>query len=597
MVKKLQSIDYTSRDYSSIRRDLENFARRYYPNTYQDFNEASFGSLMIDTVAYIGDILSFYLDYQANESFLDSAIEYNNVIRLARQFGFKLNTSPSSFGALTCYISVPANSTATGPDLDYTPVLKGGSQFKSTGGGMYTLLDDVDFKKENNQMVVGEVDGTTNLPSTYVIRGIGRAISGRVGREQINIGAFQRFLRVPIAQSRINNIISVKDTEGNVYYEVDNLSQNIIFKALRNTSATRATVPNILKAVPVVRRFVTEYDGASTYLQFGYGSGTELISDAINDPANIILDLSGRDYITDTGFDPTKLISTDKFGVAPADTKLTITYRYNTVDDVNAAVNTIVSVTSPKFKFESQGELSPTQRITVVNSLEVANEEPFVGDISLPSAEEIKQRVFSHFSTQHRAVTPQDYKSVTYAMPAKFGAIKRANVVRDFDAFKRNVNLYVISQNSSGKLTVPNNTLKINLKSWLSQYKMVNDTIDILDATIVNYKINYEVLIDLNANRFTVLSNATAALKKYASQVPDIGEPIRITDIYKTLQGVAGVVDVIDVLVQEKSGPAYSSSNYDFKAALSADGREILGEPNIIFELKFPNVDIKGSIK
>ena len=177
MAKKLQPIDYTSRDFDSIRRDLENYAKRYYSDTFKDFNESSFGSLMLDTVSYIGDILSFYLDYQTNESFLETSIEYNNVIRLARQMGFKLNTSPSSYGVLTFYVQVPSDSSTAGPDLTYAPVLRAGSVFSSTGGGLYTLIEDVDFSVLTNQVVVGTVDSSTGNPVDFVIRAQGRCRS------------------------------------------------------------------------------------------------------------------------------------------------------------------------------------------------------------------------------------------------------------------------------------------------------------------------------------------------------------------------------------------------------------------------------------
>ena len=227
MPKKLQPINYTSRDFDSIRRDLEDYAKRYYPNTFKDFNEASFGSLMLDTVAYIGDILSFYLDYQTNESFLETAVEYENVVRLARQMGFRLNTNPSSFGMLTFYVQIPAST--TGPNLAYAPVLKAGSSFSSTGGGIYTLLEDVDFAKTGNQIVAGQINSATGSPSTFVIRAIGRAVSGRVLIKEVEIGEFQRFTRVPLETSNVAEVISVVDLEGHEYYEVDNLSQNVIY--------------------------------------------------------------------------------------------------------------------------------------------------------------------------------------------------------------------------------------------------------------------------------------------------------------------------------------------------------------------------------
>ena len=597
MPKKLQPINYTSRDFDSIRRDLEDYAKRYYPNTFKDFNEASFGSLMLDTVAYIGDILSFYLDYQTNESFLETAVEYENVVRLARQMGFRLNTNPSSFGILTFYIQIPA--LTSGPNLAYAPVLKAGSVFSSTGGGLYTLLEDVDFARSGNQIVAGQINTATGSPSTFVIRALGRAVSGRVVVKEVEIGEFQRFTRVQLETSNVAEVISVVDSEGHEYYEVDNLSQNIIYKAIRNTNtSTNGTVGNILKATPVARRFTVERNNDETYLQFGYGSDSELLSNSVVDPTDVIMDLSGRTYITDRDFDPTNLISSDKFGIAPSNTTLIINYRVNTLQDVNAAVGTITRADTPIFRFSDQGALSVGLRSTARNSLEVTNEEQFVGDITLPNSDEIKQRVFGYYATQNRAVTIQDYQAIAYGMPNKFGSIKRVAAIRDFDDLRRNINLYVLSENTSGKFTTANATLKNNLKNWLLQYKMINDTVDILDAVVANFGINYVITLDLDANRYTAINKANAAIAAHLRKnIYDIGEEIIITDFYKILQKVEGVIDVVDLEIVGKSGSGYSNLDYDFDGALAANGRRILAEKNVAFELKFPNIDIKGSIQ
>ena len=597
--KKLQPIDYTSRDFESIRRDLENYAKRYYPDTYKDFNEASFGSLMLDTVAYVGDILSFYLDYQANESFLDTAIEYNNVVRLARQMGFKLNTAPSSHGVLTLYIEVPSDAVNMGPDLDYAPRLAMGSTFSSIGGGQYTLVEDVDFAQTSNQVVLGKVNSSTGAITSYIIRSQARAVSGRTSFQEVTVGNFQRFLKVNLETSNVAEVLSVTDSEGHVYYEVDNLSQNIIYKAIPNSnSSTSNTVKNLLKAVPVARRFILERIAGKAFIQFGYGSDSELLSESVVDPSNLVLQLPGRNYINDMNFDPTKLISTDKFGIAPANTTLRIGYRSNTTQDVNTAVGTIITVNRPIFRFTNQGALLQSKRNAVIESLEVSNDEPFVGDISLPTSDEIKQRVQGYFATQNRAVTAQDYQTICYAMPDKFGAIKRAAVLRDFDELKRNLNIYVVSQNASGKLTAANVTIKNNLRNWILQYKMINDTVDILDAAIVNFGIKYSLAIDLSANRYTVLSKATAALREFLFRNQyDVGESITIAEFYKVLQKVDGVVDVYDIGITGRVGAMYARVSYDFNKNLSADGRYILADPNVIFELKFPNIDIEGSIR
>ena len=598
MPKKLQPIDYTSRDFDSIRRDLENYAKRYYPDTYKDFNKASFGSLMLDTVSYVGDILSFYLDYQANESFLETAVEYNNVVKLARQMGFRLDRSPSSYGILTFYIEVPAAAASVGPDLSYAPVLQQGSTFSSLGGGSYTLLDDINFATLTNQVVPKDIDNTTNAPLNYVIRAQGRAVSGLTSYREVEIGAFQKFLKVDLNSNNVAQVLSVRDTEGHEYVEVDNLSQNVIYKAIVNTNtSTNGAVPSIMKAVPVARRFTVEPGALTTHLQFGYGSDSELLSDSVVDPTNLVLDLNGRTYVTDVDFDPTKLISTDKFGIAPSDTTLSIAYRVNTTADVNAGVGTITTVASPKIRFANQGALSSVTRARVQSSLEVTNDEAFTGDVSLPNSEEIKQRVWGFYAAQNRAVTIQDYQAICYGMPGKFGAVKRAAVVRDFDELRRNINVYVISEDTSKKLVVANQTLKNNLKTWLLQYKIVNDTVDILDATIANFGINYVAAIDMNADRFTVLGKANDALTKYLNNNQyDIGESILITDFYKVLQKVPGIIDVVDLEIVERVGASYSNLDYNFLKNLTPDGRRIAADANVVFELKFPNVDIKGSI-
>ena len=440
---------------------------------------------------------------------------------------------------------------------------------------------------------------TSGTPTSYIIRSFGRAVSGRTNFQEVKVGNFQRFLRVRLDSSNVAEILSVTDTESHEYFEVDHLSQNIIYKGIRNVNnSTNNTVKSVLKAVPVARRFVLEREGDQAFLQFGYGSDSELLSESVLDPSNLVLKLNGRNYTTDTGFDPTKLISTDKFGIAPANTTLRIGYRVNTVSDVNAASNTVVTVQRPVFRFKNQGSLSQATRSTVMGSLELTNEEPFVGDVQLPSSDDIKQRVFGYFATQNRAVTAADYQAICYGMPGQYGAIKRAACMKDTDALKRNLNLYVVSEDASGKLATANRTLKNNLKTWISQYRMVNDTVDILDAAIVNFGLKYTISIDMNSNRFTVMSRANTALTNHLERNSyDIGEGIHLSEFYRILQKVEGVVSVINVEAVSQVGASYSQVSYDFKKNLSSDGLFVQASKNMIFELKFPNVDIKGSIK
>jgi len=594
--KQLKIINYAGRDFNSIRNNLIDYVKRYYPDSFKDFNSAGFGSLVLDTVAYVGDVLSFYADYQLNESFLDTANEYDNVVKIARQLGYKYADSFSSVGEAQFFVSVPA-STAGAPDEDYIPTLQANSTFTTTGGQNFTLVEDVNFADPNNPVIVNKINSSTGAPSEFAIKATGKVISGRVERQTETIGDFVKFRKVPLNSAKPVEILNVFDSEGHRYFQVDHLAQEIVFKAIRNNNTDKNIVPSILKAIPVTRRFTLEKDRTEAYLQFGYGSESELTNESVVDPSKIVLQLHGRDYITQQNFDPTNLTETDKFGVGPSNTIITILYRVNESTDVNAAANTLTQVAFPLLKFNSPQSLNSTLLSRVRSSLEVTNEDPIVGDVQVPTTAELKQRVYSHFSTQNRAVTIQDYKAISYAMPPSFGAIHRCSVERDFDSFKRNLNMYVISKNKLGFLTATNKTIKENLKTWLSNYKMINDTIDIRDAHVVNFGINFAIVADLEENRFNVLNLATQRLRNFfANQQYDISEPLYVVDIYKELQRVPGVIDVIDVQILHKQGGLYSNTDFDFNDRLSVDGRYLNGEVNTIFELKYPNDDIQGSV-
>tara|TARA_R110000824_G_scaffold12890_7_gene56227 strand:+ start:3251 stop:5056 length:1806 start_codon:yes stop_codon:yes gene_type:complete len=594
--KKITAVNYTSRDYDSIKTSLVSYAKRYYADSFQDFNEASFGALVLDSVSYIGDMLSFYLDYQVNESFLDTAIEYDNVVRIARQLGWKYTEASTSTGKAQFYVTVPADSSGA-PDSSYYPTLRAGSQFTSIDGALFSLTEDVYFGATGNEVIITTVNASTNVPTHFAVKAEGTVISGRVELETHTIGEFKKFMQVALALPNISQILSVFDSEGHEYYEVNHLSQELIYKSLRNNNADKSSVPSILKAVPATRRFVLETTPTTAILQFGYGNDNELTNQSVLDPSTITLQLYGRDYSSAPEFDPTNLTSTDKFGIAPSNTTLTIQYRVNDPGATNIAANSLTSPTTPIIEFENGGSLNGFKRVAVLSSLEVNNEKAIVGTVSLPSTDEIKQRVFSYYATQNRAVTAEDYQAITYAMPPSYGAIKRCSLQRDFDSFKRNLNLYVISEDSNGWLTATNNTIKNNLKTWLGQYKVINDTIDILNAYVVNFGIEFIIVADYSQNKYSALSDANARLRNYFANLNyDIGESLFITDIYKELQKVPNVVDVIDVKIVPKVGGIYSAANFDFEDHLSNDGRYITCDRTAVFEIKYPNTDIQGSI-
>ena len=594
---KKVAINYTNRDFNSIKNDLVNYARKYYPDTYKDFSEAGFGSLMMDTVAYVGDMLSFYADYQANESFLETAIEYDNVVKHARQLGYKLNKSPSSYGTVSLYIIVPATAAGT-PNNAYKPVIQRGTTFSSENNTQFMLTEDIDFSDAKNNVVVASVDSTTGLPLSYAIQSYGQVVSGRTVEETISVGNYERFLRLRLGGSDIAEVISVEDSEGNEYFEVENLSQNVIYRAITNAnSEDREDTPSLIKPRYVSRRFVVEKSRNITTLQFGTGDESSDKSSAISEPSTVVMFAYGKDYVTDTAIDPTRLVDSNKFGVAPSNTTLRIRFRVNSSLGNNLSAGALNSVRTVKFSFENENDLSPSLARDVIGSLEANNDSPIVGSVALPTSQELKIRSQGMFATQHRAVTREDYMNMDYAMPDRFGMVKRVNVIQDNRSFKRNLNLYIVSEDNAGKLVQSNQSLKSNLKTWLNKNKMISDSIDILDAKIVNFGIQFEAIGEVNQDNIDLLSDAVTALGNKFDKYYDISENIYISDIYSTLKNVEGILDVVSARAFLKVGGNYSDVFYDFEENLSADGRMINIPNNVVVELKFPNIDIKGVIR
>ena len=597
--KKIVPINYTDRDFNSIKKSLVDYAKRYYPERFQDFSEAGFGSLMLDTVAYVGDVLSFYLDYQANESFLETSIEYNNVLKHAKQTGYKFQGVATSYGEVTLYVTVPALTSGIGPDMSYAPTVGQGTVFTSFDGTPFTLLEDIVFSNAS-EVVVSAVDQTAaSLPTFYALRAKGRVVSGFLKTQLVEIGEYQRFPRVKINDFDVVEVLSVTDTQGNKYYEVDNLSQDIVYKSIvNNKDEDSVLTPFIMKPVPVPRRFVAEYELPFLFLQFGYGQENDLETEEVLDSSKVALNLHAKNYISDTSFDPTNLIKTDKLGIAPSNTNLTIIYRKNGASNVNIAANTLTNISQPVVNFNNYQNLVISKADAVVQSLEVVNESPITGDVTLPSIEEIKYRAYGMASSQNRAVTREDYLALIYNMPSKFGSIKRASISQDVNSFKRNLNIFVISENQNGDLINSNATLKNNLKTWLTTNKMINDTIDILDAKIVNVGIEFEIMADDHENKFSVLSQAIQTLNAMASASKyNIGEPIRISDFYRALKNIDGLLDVLNIKLVKKTGRIYSSVDFDMNEYTSLDGRLVTLPMDYIFEIKYPTLDIVGKVK
>lgn len=593
MPKTKPPISYTSRDYNSIRNDLINYVKVYYPDTYKDFNEASFGSLMLDMTAYIGDIMSYYIDYNTNESFLETALERDNLIKIANQMGYKFTGSPSSTGIVAFYVSIPVQANGGQENTDLIPILKQGSTMTSDSGASFILTEDIDFSSPTTEKIIIQ-ENVNSVPTGYAYKAYGKVISGELRQKTLVVGEFEKFLKLQVDDEKISEIVSVYDSNGNEYFEVDYLTQDTIYKEVKNTSSDSTTAPFFLKEFQTFRKFITEFDeDGNCFLQFGFGSENEFLESNFPDPSSVSLQFFGKNYYTDKIFDPNVINSTESLGISPANTNLTITYRVNTSDTINASVGSVNTITNPILEFRTS-IYSKQEALSQILGIEVDNEEPVVGSYNLPTNEELRIRAYGAFATQNRAVTKQDYAAVSYRMPAKFGAVKRVAVVQDTDSSRRNINLYIVSVTSNGELTLSTDSLKQNLKTWLSKYKMINDTVDILDAVIVNVGLKFEVITDLTKDTNIILNDCLVAVKALFNEKLNIGEPFYLTDVYKTLNAVIGVVDTRSVQIFQKTGEGYSSSQFSVTDNLSKDGRYLSVPDNTIIEIRDLDNDITG---
>lgn len=595
MPDKKVLVNYTNRDFNSIKRDLEEHARRYYPDSYRDFSENSFGSFVLDTVSYVGDMLSFYLDYQVNESFLETAVEYENVRRHTRNTGYNFTGRPAAFGMATFYIIVPASNSGLGPEVELLPILKTGTEVRSNGGTTFVLIEDVDFANPKNEVVAARFDSITGKPTDYAIRSHGQVKSTVLFRTDVDIGSFQRFRKVLVGSPSVANIRSVRDSEGHEYYQVEHLAQDVVYINTTNPSAQEDGIPQIIKPKIVPRRYVLHQDETGTYLQFGYGSDDEITTTDIAEPSQVSIKMQGKPFITDYAFDPTQLLDSNTLGVSPANTTLTVHFYQNDSDSVNVSAGGLsqISVASMEFPRDTASRILTQNSIR--SSLEVSNDKPIIGNTSQPTAEELRYRTYAARASQMRSVTKNDYEGYIYMMPANFGSVKRASVINDPSSTNRRLSIYVISENQNNQLVESNMTLKQNIKQWLNKNKMLNDNIDIYDAKIINIGFDYEIIVDPSKDKIEVLNSVQQRLRNEMSQKMYIGEPFYLTKVFNIINKVDGVLDTIKVTPTIKTGTDYSSAPVGIDDMKSMDGSYLRAPKNVIFEIKFFNSDIRGS--
>jgi len=612
---KNKEVKYLGRDFGDLRDGLVDFAKNYFPDTYNDFNETSPGMMFMEMGAYVGDVLSYYTDYQLRESLLSQAQERSNILDIANSLGYKAKATGPAHVELSVYLWVPATGSAGAkvPDMNYALTVNQGMVVSGdTSDVEFTTLEDVNFANTGStktEVSVYSLDGTD--PDAFLIKSKVKAISEQSVIEEYNVTTAKKFDKFKLAANNVIAIESVKDADGNTWYEVPYLAQDTIFEQVANNAsvdpdaASDATVaPYLLKLRRTARRFTTRINKDNhTELNFGAGisaSPDELI---VPNPSTIgnVLEIGNAAQL-DVSFDPANMMHTRAYGQAPA-SKLTIRYLKGGGISSNVTSGAINNIVSKTIGLDEDGLVAETVTI-VKDSLAVTNEAPASGGRSAETNEEIRQNALGAYASQNRAVTMEDYVARVYAMPPKYGSLAKAYVAPDDrinnsdDPNPLALNMYVLSYDASNSLATTNSTTIKNLQTYLSQYRILTDGINIKPGFPINIGIDFEIVVLPSYNGKEVLVQTIDMMKKYFDiDKWQFNQPIMIGDLVAKMSVVDGVQAVSSILIKNNSSVAsgYSGNAYDIEAATANNVVYPSQDPSI-FEVKYPDKDIRGKI-
>jgi hypothetical protein len=612
-----RNIQYINRDFTELRASLIDYAKTYFPTTYTDFSPTSPGMMFMEMAAYVGDVLSFYLDNQIQENFLQYARQPNNLYELAYMFGYKPNVTQVATTYIDFYQQVPAIGITPNiaPDFTYSLLIQENATVTtSTSPNISFLIQDpIDFSVSSSgdptEVTVYEVNGSGD-PIYFLLKKSRKAISSTINTTQFSFGTPVQFSTVDINADRIVGVLDITDTDGNKWYEVDYLGQEMVYNSIKNTnindpnlSQYSGDTPYLLKLEKIQRRFASRViTTGSLQLQFGAGTANDTDEEIIPNPNNVGIGLPFELSKLTTAYSPENFLFTKTYGIAPSQTTLTVRYLTGGGVVSNVPANSLNNLNATTTFLNNN--LATSAANYVLSSLAVSNPASADGGGDGDTIEEIRQNSSANFSTQLRNVTQNDYLVRTLSMPAKFGVISKAYIeptkAQSISAGESQsvLDLYVLSYNVNNQLTTASPALKQNVTTYLSQYRMVNDSVNIKDGFIINIGVNFDIIILPNYNSNQVLTSCIVALQDYFRiDNWQINQPIILRDIYILLDKIEGVQTVktinITNLVGENLG--YSKYAYSIPAATANNVIYPSLDPSI-FEVKYPNQDIQGRV-
>jgi len=635
-----KDVKYLNKDFSAFRDSLIEFAKTYFPNTYNDFNESDPGMMFIEMASYVGDTLSYYMDEQFKESMLAFAEEKKTIYEMAQGYGYKPRQASAATVTLDVFQTVPATTTISAtdlrePDEDYCLTIPAGMQATSDNGTIFRTTGEVIFRDSSSlsprQEDIFEVDDEQNV-TKWLLKKQVRAVSGTVTTDYITFGAAEKYKRVVLKTSPVLEILSVTDSDGNKWYEVPFLAQDTVYSDFENNTNNspdlvegRNFAPFLLKLVKTSKRFKTYIrpDG-KTEIRFGSGVAAGSDEEIIPNPSSVGSNLPGTPSFLDTAFDPANFLNTDTYGQCPTNTTLTIKYSFGGGIDDNVSSNTINNITLQSPEFDPSLGLDTNIKTITLNSTAASNPNPATGGSGAETLEDVRVNALAYFQAQGRAVTKDDYITRVYSLPPKYGNIAKIYMIQDEQVaatgqnesdptFQPNplaLNMYMLGYNNARKLVRLNSAVKENIKVYLSQYRMMTDAVQLKDAWVCNISVNFAILTKKGFNKNEVLLRCVDKLKLYFSVNKwQINQPIILADVASEIVAIEGVATVVNppnqdpneeqrlIVINNKSGESdgYSNNLYNIVGA-TFNGVVYPAVDPTIFEVKYPDSDIQGRV-
>jgi len=616
----MADIKYNNKDFGDFRRALINHAKNYFPDTYSDFNESSPGMMFIEMSAMIGDVLSFYNDKQLQESFINMAFEKKNIYNLAQNYGYKPNTIVPAQVNIDFMQLVPAKLVGGEyePNMDYALHIKSGAQIGTQENIRFRTIEPVDFnintKSSPITVSIYEIANDGEITYFQLTKSV-KAVSGAISTSEYVFTDPKKYDKIVIDESGVSEIIEIIDSEENKWYEVNYLSQDLIPISVRNTSFNdtelsqyNSTVPYLLCYSQTDRRYVIRLRNDDKYeIQFGAGLNLESDEEILPNPFNVGIGIDYFKRSEDVSIDPQNFLNTKTYGTAPTDTTLTVTYSKanGLIDNVKSDSITIID----DIEFVDNNNSIDETILNLIKTdaergLKITNPQPAYGGLNQKPLDVIREEAISHFAAQNRAVTKADYILRAYNMPSKYGALAKAYIEQD-EQLSNNTNhnpyaldLHVLSYDEDGTFIIANDAIKENLRRYLMEYRLMTDAINIRDAFIINIGISFEIITRPNSNSYEVITKCIARLKElFSQQYMEINKSIILSKLYAELDQIEGVQTVSSIAIENlyDSDSGYSGNLYDIKSAT----RNGIIYPSLdpsIFEVKFPDADIKGRV-